>query len=72
MTAEGSSSAPTNSPSARAALRWAAAYARSTGAALCAIHLVDWPEVQDMCVYPVVADYLYPDGSGGSGGYAND
>jgi nucleotide-binding universal stress UspA family protein len=54
--------------SARAALRWAAVYARSTGAALRAIHVVDWGEAQDMSVYPVVADYLYPDGSGWSVG----
>ena len=25
-----------------------------------------------MCVYPVVADYVYPDGSGWSVVYAND
>ena len=30
-----------DSPSARAALRWAAAYTRSTGTALRAIHVVD-------------------------------
>ena len=52
--------------SARAALRWVAAYPRSTGAALRAIHVVDWREAQDMSVYPVVADYVYPDGSGWS------
>jgi hypothetical protein len=42
--------------------------ARSTGAALPAIQVVDWPEAQDMCVYPVVADYVYPYGSGWSVG----
>jgi nucleotide-binding universal stress UspA family protein len=61
-----------DSPSARAGLRWAAAYARSTGAALPAIQVVDWPEAQDKCVYPVVADYVYPDVSGWSVGHAND
>ena len=55
-----------DSPSGRAALRWAAAYPRSAGAADRAIHVVDQPEAQDMCVYPVVADYVYPDGSGWS------
>jgi hypothetical protein len=54
--------------SARAALRWAAVYARSTGAALPAIHVVDWREAQDISVYPVVADYVYPDGPGWSVG----
>jgi nucleotide-binding universal stress UspA family protein len=49
-----------DSPSASEALRWAAAYTRSTGTALRTIHVVNWPEPQDMCVYPVVADYLYP------------
>jgi hypothetical protein len=32
-----------DSPSARAALRWPAAYARSTGIAFCAIDMVDEP-----------------------------
>jgi hypothetical protein len=31
-----------------------------------AIYVVDWPEAQDVHVYPVVADYLYPDGPGRS------
>jgi nucleotide-binding universal stress UspA family protein len=57
-----------DSPSARAGLRWAAAHTRSAGTALRAIHVVDWPEAQDMCVYPVVADYVYPDVSGWSVG----
>jgi hypothetical protein len=52
--------------SARAALRWAAVYARSTETALPASHVVDELEAQDMSVYPVVADYLYPDRSGWS------
>ena len=52
-----------DSPSARAALRWAAEYARSTGAVLRGIHVVDWPEAHDMYTYPVVADYIYPDTS---------
>jgi hypothetical protein len=57
-----------DSRSARAAVCWAALDARSTGAALPAIHVVNWPEAQDMSVYPVVADYLYPDRSGWSVG----
>jgi nucleotide-binding universal stress UspA family protein len=31
------------SPSARAALRWAADYARATGGPLRAVHVIDWP-----------------------------
>jgi nucleotide-binding universal stress UspA family protein len=50
-----------DSPSGRAAMRWAAAYARSKGAALRAIHVVAFPEAHDMYAYPVVADYVYPD-----------
>jgi len=56
-----------NSPSARAA-RWAPAYPRSTGTALRAIDLVDWPEALEMSVYPVVANYVYPNESGWSVG----
>jgi K+-sensing histidine kinase KdpD len=55
-----------DSPSARAGLRWATAYARSTGTARRAIQVVDEPEVQDTRVYPVVADCVYPDASGWS------
>jgi nucleotide-binding universal stress UspA family protein len=47
-----------DSPSARAALRWAAEYARAMGAALRAIHVVDWPEGHDLYTYAVVADYV--------------
>jgi nucleotide-binding universal stress UspA family protein len=57
-----------DSPFVRAALSWAAAYARPTGTALHAIHVVDLSEAHDMDVCPVVADYLYPDGSGWSVG----
>ena len=32
-----------DTPTARAALRWAARQARLTGAALCAVHVIDWP-----------------------------
>jgi hypothetical protein len=54
-----------DAPSACAGLRWAAAYAaRSTGTALRAIHVADWPEPLDMYAYPSVADYVYPDRSG--------
>ena len=55
-----------DSPFVRVALSWAAAYARPTGTALHAIHVVDLSEAQDVYVYPVVADYLYPDGPGWS------
>jgi hypothetical protein len=56
-----------NSPSARAA-RWAAGYPRSTGTALRAIDLVDWPEALEMSVYPVVANYVYPTSQAGRWG----
>jgi nucleotide-binding universal stress UspA family protein len=62
MTADEISVGIDDSPHARAALRWAAVYARSTGTALPASDVVDWPEAQNMDVYPVVADYVYPDG----------
>jgi hypothetical protein len=55
-----------DSPSNRAALRWAVVYPRSTGAARPAIRVGDWPEAEDMSVCPVVADYLSPDGPGWS------
>ena len=57
-----------DSPSARAALGWAAAYARSTGTALRAIHLVEWPKAHGHVRLPRIADYVYPDGSGWSVG----
>ena len=57
-----------DSPSARAALCWTAVYARSTGSALRTLRVVEWPEAQETYVYPVVADYVYPDGSGWSAG----
>ena len=41
-----------DSPSARAALRWAAQNAGLTGAVLRGIHVVDWPEAHDMYTYP--------------------
>ena len=53
-----------DSPSARAALRWATVYAQSTGSALRTLRVVEWPEAQEMYVYPTVADYVYPDGPG--------
>ena len=71
-----------DSPSARAAHRWAAVHARSTGSALRTLGVVEWPEAQEMYVYPIVAqssghpdppvqrrpvaDYVYPDGPGRS------
>ncbi len=60
-----------NSPSARAD-RWAAAYPRSTGTALRAIDLVDWPEALEMSVYPVVPVTSIPTSQAGRWGYAND
>src|SRR4029453_9834466 len=52
-----------DSPSARAAIRWAAEYARSIGSTLRAIHVIKMPDEHDMYAYPVVADYLYSDSS---------
>jgi nucleotide-binding universal stress UspA family protein len=52
-----------DSPSARAAIRWAAEYARSTGAVLRAIHVVAWPPAHEMYAYPVLATHIYPDAS---------
>jgi nucleotide-binding universal stress UspA family protein len=52
-----------DSPSAGAAMRWAADYARSTESTLRAIHVIRLPDEHDMYAYPVVADYLYPDTS---------
>jgi nucleotide-binding universal stress UspA family protein len=50
-----------DSPSAPAAIRWAAAYARSSGAKLRAIHVITRPDAHDGYAFPVVADYVYPD-----------
>jgi nucleotide-binding universal stress UspA family protein len=52
-----------DSPSAGAAIRWAADYARSTGSTLRAVHVIKLPDEHDMYAYPVVADYLYADTS---------
>ena len=52
-----------DSPSARAAIRWAADYARSTGSTIRAIHVIKMPDEHDMYAYPVVADYMYSDPS---------
>jgi nucleotide-binding universal stress UspA family protein len=51
------------SPSADAAIRWAADYARSTGSTLRAIHVIKLPDQRDMYAYPVVAAYFYSDTS---------
>src|SRR5512132_990330 len=52
-----------DSPSARAAIRWAADYARSIGSTLRAIHVIRMPDEHDMYAYPMVADYMYSDPS---------
>jgi nucleotide-binding universal stress UspA family protein len=60
------------SVSARAALHWAASYARSTGAGLRAIHVLEWPEVHDMYVTSVIEDLMYPDDSNVDRGCRNE
>ena len=47
------------SPSARAALAWAARQARSTGCTLRALHVVDWARAQNLYAMPVVEDRVY-------------
>ena len=60
------------SVSARAALQWAANYARSTGAGLRAIHVLEWPEVHDMYVTSVIEDLMYSDDSNVDRGCRNE
>jgi Universal stress protein family len=50
-----------DSLSARAAIRWAAEYARSTGTVLRAIPVVVLAPAHELYAYPEVADYLYRD-----------
>lgn len=51
-----------DSPSARAALTWAAEYAHRTGSRLRAVHVLNWPLARDLYfTNPVVPDYVYPD-----------
>lgn len=50
-----------DSPQARAALRWAADMARSTGSTLVGVHVLEWPQVGDLYAYSVVADQVFPD-----------
>jgi nucleotide-binding universal stress UspA family protein len=50
-----------DSPSAWAALTWAAGYARSTGARLRAVHVLDRPEAWEAYETPVVSSFVYPD-----------
>ena len=49
------------SPSARAALKWAAQQARSTGCNLRALHVVDWARAHNMYTIPVIDDRVYAD-----------
>ena len=49
------------SPSARAALEWAARQARSTGWTLRALHVVDWASAHNMYAMPVIEDRVYTD-----------
>jgi nucleotide-binding universal stress UspA family protein len=47
------------SPSALAALGWAAGQARSTGWNLRALHVVDWARAHDMYTTPIIDDRVY-------------
>ena len=49
------------SPSARAALDWAAGQARSTEWKLRALHVVDWASAHNLFVMPVIEDRVYAD-----------
>ncbi len=49
------------SPSARAALDWAASQARTTGWSLRALHVVDWARAHNMYTIPVIEDRVYAD-----------
>lgn len=49
------------SPSALAALAWAADQARTTGWNLRALHVVDWASADNMYAMPVVEDRVYTD-----------
>ena len=50
-----------DSPPSRAAIRWAADYARATGCRIEAIHVLEWPPTAEIYAYSVVADEIYPD-----------
>ena len=50
-----------DSPQARAAVRWAADMARSSGSRLVGVHVLQWPQARDIYAYSVVADQVYPD-----------
>ena len=50
-----------DSPQAVTALRWAAELARSAGSRLVGVHVLQWPQAQDLYAYSVVADQVYPD-----------
>ena len=47
------------SPSARAALEWAARQARSTGWTLRALHVLDWASADNVYAMPVIEDRVY-------------
>lgn len=52
------------SPSAQAALTWAASHARASGARLRAIHVLGWQEAHDLYTTPVVSTHVYSDADG--------
>ena len=49
-----------DSAPSRAAIRWAADYARATGCRIEAIHVLAWPPAAEIYAYSVVADEIYP------------
>jgi nucleotide-binding universal stress UspA family protein len=52
-----------DSPSSRAAIRWAAEYARASGCRVKAVHVLLWPPASEIYAYSVEADEIYPDAS---------
>ncbi len=48
-----------DSPSAAAALAWAAGHAREVGATLKAVHVLGWPPADNPFAYEVMADTIY-------------
>lgn len=50
-----------DSPSAAAALSWAADFARASGLNLRAVHVLDWPVARELYAYSVVDDEVFTD-----------
>lgn len=52
-----------DSAPSRAAIRWAAEYARATGCRIQGVHVLAWPPAAEQFAYSVMADEIYPDPS---------